>query len=568
MKPIRTLKLGELLVNAGAISPANLQAALGEQKVSHMRLGEVLIKNGYLTEMHLAEALSAQLGIPFISLVKERPNQNALSMIPENVAVRLNIIPLSLTYDGRITVVMSDPMDTLAIDEICMLTNREVDIRIATASDINKALSTYYRVQSSVEDAVQDVMKQSANISGSTQIMSSTVAQDIATVNSDDAPVVRLVNSILEQSVKEKASDIHIEPSDSTTSVRMRIDGTLFLTTEIPKNLHMPLIARIKILAGMDIAEKRRPQDGRILIKVSGKKMDMRVSTLPSIFGEKAVLRLLDQDNEHIGIEKLGFDHDQAEKLKQVVTAPHGIILVTGPTGSGKSTTLYSLLELINKPEVNIITIEDPVEYTIAGITQIQVNEKIDVTFGSALRSILRQDPDKLMVGEIRDQETAHLAVRVALTGHLVLSTLHTNDAPASINRLVDMGVPNFLIASSLRCIVAQRLVRKLCNNCKKEIEVTEEMSRDINIPAGSKIYSPAGCASCRFTGHSGRTVIAELMVIDPTLREMINNARPQQEIKDYAVNNGMSTLRDVAMKKVLDGTISVEEMLITTMFD
>lgn len=568
MKPIRTLKLGELLVNAGAISPANLQAALGEQKVSHMRLGEVLIKNGYLTEMHLAEALSAQLEIPFISLVKERPNQNALSMIPENVAARLNVIPLSLTYDGRITVAMSDPMDTLAIDEINMLTNREVDIRIATASDINKALSSYYRVQSSVEDAVQDVMKQTANISGSTQIMSQMAPQDIATVNTDDAPVVRLVNSILEQSVKEKASDIHIEPSDSTTSVRMRIDGMLFLTTEIPKNLHMPLIARIKILAGMDIAEKRRPQDGRILIKVSGKKMDMRVSTLPSIFGEKAVLRLLDQDNERIGIEKLGFEHDQAEKLKQVITAPHGIILVTGPTGSGKSTTLYSLLELINKPEVNIITIEDPVEYTIAGITQIQVNEKIDVTFGSALRSILRQDPDKLMVGEIRDQETAHLAVRVALTGHLVLSTLHTNDAPASINRLVDMGVPNFLIASSLRCIVAQRLVRKLCNNCKKEIEVTEEMSADINIPAGTKIFSPVGCASCRFTGHSGRTVIAELMVIDPNLRELINNARPQQEIKDYAVKNGMSTLRDVAMKKVLDGTISVEEMLITTMFD
>lgn len=568
MKPIRTLKLGELLVNAGAISPANLQAALGEQKVSHMRLGEVLIKNGYLTEMHLAEALSAQLDIPFISLVKERPNQNALSMIPENVAARLNVIPLSLTYDGRITVAMSDPMDTLAIDEINMLTNREVDIRIATASDINKALSTYYRVQSSVEDAVQDVMKQTASISGTTPIMSQMAPQDIATVNTEDAPVVRLVNSILEQSVKEKASDIHIEPTDSTTNVRMRIDGTLFLTTEIPKNLHAPLIARIKILSGMDIAEKRRPQDGRILIKVGGKKMDMRVSTLPSIFGEKAVLRLLDQDNEHIGIEKLGFEHDQAEKLRQVITAPHGIILVTGPTGSGKSTTLYSLLELINKPEVNIITIEDPVEYTIPGLTQVQINEKIDVTFGSALRSILRQDPDKLMVGEIRDQETAHLAVRVALTGHLVLSTLHTNDAPASINRLVDMGIPNFLIASSIRCIVAQRLVRKLCPNCKKEMNVTQEMAKEIKMPEGAKIYAPVGCASCRFTGYSGRTVIGEIMVIDTELRDMINNARPQHEIKDYAVNNGMETLRDIARKKVLDGTISVEEMLITTMFD
>ena len=568
MKPIKTLKLGELLVNAGAISAANLQAALGEQKISHMRLGEVLIKNGYLTEMHLAEALSAQLEIPFISLLKERPNQNALSMIPENVAVRLNIIPLSLTYDGRITVAMSDPMDTLAIDEISMLTNREVDIRIATGSDINKALSSYYRVQSSVDEAVQDVNRQTASISGSTQIMSQSTPTDVSTVNSEDAPVVRLVNSILEQSVKEKASDIHIEPSDSTTKVRMRMDGTLFSTTEIPKNLHMPLLARIKILAGIDIAEKRRPQDGRILIKVSGKKMDIRVSTLPTVFGEKAVLRLLAQDNEHVGIENLGFNHEQAEELKQLVTVPNGIILVTGPTGSGKSTTLYSLLALINTPEVNIITIEDPVEYTVAGVTQVQVNEKIDLTFGSVLRSILRQDPDKLMVGEIRDPETAHLAVRVALTGHLVLSTLHTNDAAASINRLVDMGVPNFLLASSLRGIIAQRLVRKLCDKCKKESEVTEQMSHEIQLPQGTKIFSPVGCPSCRFTGYSGRTVIAELMIIDPTLREMINKASPQQEIKDQAIKNGMATLRDIATIKVLDGTISAEEMLLTTMFD
>ena len=321
-------------------------------------------------------------------------------------------------------------------------------------------------------------------------------------------------------------------------------------------------------MAGIDIAEKRRPQDGRILIKVSGKKMDIRVSTLPTVFGEKAVLRLLAQDNEHVGIENLGFNHEQAEELKQLVTVPNGIILVTGPTGSGKSTTLYSLLALINTPEVNIITIEDPVEYTVAGVTQVQVNEKIDLTFGSVLRSILRQDPDKLMVGEIRDPETAHLAVRVALTGHLVLSTLHTNDAAASINRLVDMGVPNFLLASSLRGIIAQRLVRKLCDKCKKESEVTEQMSHEIQLPQGTKIFSPVGCPSCRFTGYSGRTVIAELMIIDPTLREMINKASPQQEIKDQAIKNGMATLRDIATIKVLDGTISAEEMLLTTMFD
>ncbi|MEG1799092.1 MAG: GspE/PulE family protein, partial [Synergistaceae bacterium] len=362
---------------------------------------------------------------------------------------RLNVIPLELPDSIHISVAMSDPMDALAVDEIRMLTRRDVDIKVATASDISKALSNYYRVQTSVHEAMADIMKQEKNIGGDTVTISPSMAQDVSTIATDDAPVVKLVNSILEQGVREKASDIHIEPSDGVTRVRLRIDGVLFTSLEIPKNLHLPLIARIKILSGMDIAEKRRPQDGRILIKVSQKRIDLRVSTLPSMFGEKAVLRLLDQSNENVGIEKLGFEHELVASLNAAIASSHGIFLVTGPTGSGKSTTLYSLLEIINNPGVNIITLEDPVEFTIPGITQIQINEKIGLTFGSTLRAILRQDPDKLMVGEIRDTETAHLAVRVALTGHLVLSTLHTNDAPTAINRLVDMGVPNFLLASS-----------------------------------------------------------------------------------------------------------------------
>lgn len=568
IKPIKTMRLGELLINAGAITPANLQSALGEQKVSQMRLGEVLIKNGYLTELHLAEALSEQLEIPFVSLVKVRPDSRALSLIPENVATRLNAIPLELTQDGRLIVAMSDPMDALAIDEIRILTNKNIDVRVATSTDINKALASCYRVQTSVQDAMQDIMKQESALGGGDVVtISATTAQDVTTIT-DDAPVIRLVNSILEQAVREKASDIHIEPSDGVTKVRMRIDGTLFSTTEIPKNLHLPLVSRIKILSGMDIGEKRRPQDGRILIKVSGRKIDLRVSTLPSIFGEKAVLRLLDQDNENVGIEKLGFEPEQVETLREAMRASHGIFLITGPTGSGKSTTMYSLLEIINSPDVNIITVEDPVEYTIAGITQIQINEKIGLTFGATLRSILRQDPDKLMVGEIRDTETAHLAVRVALTGHLVLSTLHTNDAPTSINRLVDMGVPNFLLASSIRGIVAQRLVRKLCPNCKKPATVSDKIAKDYGLPPGTMIYEPAGCAGCRFTGYSGRTVISELMMIDPALRDMINNAAPLHELRDYARKHGMKTLRESALKKVLDGITSVEEMLTTTMFD
>ena len=568
-KPVRVMRLGELLINAGVITKANLEAALGEHKVSQMRLGEVLIKNGYLTELHLAEALCEQLELPFVSLIKTRPQQEALALIPENVAVRLNVIPIDIPDNQHIDLAMSDPMDALAIDEIRMLTRRDVDIKVATASDISKALSNYYRVQTSVHEAMADIMKQERSVTlGDSVTISTSTAQDVSTIGTDDAPVVKLVNSILEQAVREKASDIHIEPSDGVTRVRLRIDGTLFSNLEIPKNLHLPLIARIKILSGMDIAEKRRPQDGRILIKVSEKRIDLRVSTIPSMFGEKAVLRLLDQNSENVGIEKLGFEHELVSDLNNAIRSSHGIFLVTGPTGSGKSTTLYSLLEIINNPGVNIITLEDPVEFTIPGITQIQINEKIGVTFGSTLRAILRQDPDKLMVGEIRDTETAHLAVRVALTGHLVLSTLHTNDAPTAINRLVDMGVPNFLLASSLRGILAQRLVRKLCPNCKREHLLPDLAASEIGLPQGTKVYEPVGCPSCRFTGYSGRTVVSEFILIDSKLRDMINNAAPEHEIREYARKNGMKTLRESAIKKVLDGITSVEEMLCTTMID
>lgn len=567
-KPLKIMRLGELLINAGAITKANLEAALGEQKVSQMRLGEVLIKNGYLTELHLAEALSEQLELPFVSLIKTRPHQEALAAVPENVATRLNVIPMELPDSIHISVAMSDPMDALAIDEIRMLTRRDVDIKVATASDISKALSSYYRVQTSVHEAMADIMKQEKSIGGDTVTISPSAAQDVSTVATDDAPVVKLVNSILEQAVREKASDIHIEPSDGVTRVRLRIDGVLFTNLEIPKNLHLPLIARIKILSGMDIAEKRRPQDGRILIRVSSKRIDLRVSTLPSMFGEKAVLRLLDQSNENVGIEKLGFEHELVASLNATISSSHGIFLVTGPTGSGKSTTLYSLLEIINNPGVNIITLEDPVEFTIPGLTQIQINEKIGLTFGSTLRAILRQDPDKLMVGEIRDTDTAHLAVRVALTGHLVLSTLHTNDAPTAINRLVDMGVPNFLLASSLRGILAQRLVRKLCPNCKREHVIPDVTAKEIGVPLGTCAYEPVGCPSCRFTGYSGRTVISEMMLIDSTLRDIINNASSEHEIRAYARKNGMKTLRESARGKVLAGITSVEEMLCTTMID
>jgi type IV pilus assembly protein PilB len=567
-KQIRYVPLGELLINAGAITPANLQAALNEQKASQMRLGEILIKNGYLTEVNLAEALSEQLGLPFISLLNLRPMPEAISLVPENVAERLNVQPLSIAPDGKLVVAMSDPLDAFAVDELRMLANREIEIKVTTASEVRKAITGFYKMQTSLQDAMADIQRHENSLGADVITISPTTAQDVASVSANDAPVIRLVNTILEQAVREKASDIHIEPSEAETKVRLRIDGSLFNSTDIPRNLHAPLIARIKILSEMDISEKRRPQDGRILIMVSGKKIDLRVSTLPSVNGEKAVLRLLVQDSEHVGIDKLGFDEQQLKLLRHAIGAAHGILLITGPTGSGKSTTLYSLLEIINRPEDNIITIEDPVEYTMKGLTQVQINEKIGYTFGSALRSILRQDPDIIMVGEMRDTETAHLAVRAALTGHLVLSTLHTNDAPSSINRLVDMGVPNFLLASSIRAIAGQRLVRKLCPNCKKESEVSEEVSKEVGIPAGTKSYLPVGCPGCRFTGYSGRTVISEVMMIDPVLREMISRGTQTHDLREYARQHGMTTMRESAYKKVIDGVTSIEEMLMATMFD
>jgi len=565
---IRSVPLGELLINAGVVTPENLQAALTEQKVSQMRLGEILIKNGCLTEVQLSEAISNQLDVPFVSLVNISPQQDAISLVSETTAERLNVMPLSIAPDGKLVVAMSDPLNTFAVDSLRMILGREVEIQVATSSDIRKAITSFYKMQTSLKDAMADIRRQENSLGQGLVTISSTSPQNVTDISADDAPVIRLVNTILEQAVREKASDIHIEPLESGTRVRLRIDGTLFKTTDIPQNLHPPLIARIKILSEMNIAEKRRPQDGRILIMVAGQKIDLRVSTLPSINGEKAVLRLLVQDSQYVGIDKLGFDEQQINYFRTSVTAAHGIVLVTGPTGSGKSTTLYSLLEIINKPETNIITVEDPVEYTMNGINQIQINEKIGFTFGVALRSILRQDPDKIMVGEIRDTETAHLAVRAALTGHLVLSTLHTNDAPSSINRLVDMGVPNFLLASSIRAIAGQRLVRKLCPQCKKEFEFNEEIAKQIGAPVGTKAFLPVGCPACRFTGYKGRTIIAEVMMIDNELREMISKAAQTHEIREYARSRGMTTLRESALKKVKAGITSVEELLLATMFD
>ncbi len=556
----RHLKLGDLLVDAGAIPKNTLDAALEEQKISKMRLGEILIKNGWLTERQLAEALSRQLKLPLVSLARYRPTREAIRIIPEPVAQRLEIVPLAILASGKIAIAMADPLNVIAVDELRMITNTEFEINVATASDVRRALLNFYKVQTSLDDAITEVASSEDEFARA--IVSAGTAQDVSGVAADDAPVVRLVSNILEQAVKEGASDVHVEVYEKAAKVRFRVDGALFESFEYPSNLHPAVTSRLKIIANMDISERRKPQDGRILIKIADRRIDLRVNSLPSIYGEKVVMRLLDQGQSKVGLGNLGLFEDDVAQLQKIIKAPHGIFLITGPTGSGKSTSLYSLLEIINTPDVNVITVEDPVEYTMPGITQVQVNEKAGLTFTEALRSILRQDPDKCMVGEIRDYPTAELAIRAALTGHLVLSTLHTNDAPSSIIRLTDMGIPPYLLSSSIVGIVAQRLLRRLCHMCKKEYVLDAAVAQAIGATAGEKAYAPVGCDACRGTGYKGRVAIVEIMQMDEDLRRMVGDNAPIPDIRATARSKGMRLLAESALRNVRAGTSSVDELL------
>lgn len=492
-----------------------------------------------------------------VSVLFERPEPQALALVPEKVARRLGVMPLRIA-GNTLTVVSPDPADALAFDELRVLTGMDIEVLTDTGPQIAEAISRHYRMAASVRDALSDFSSQPARTGGAGYLHD----EEDLSLSADAPPVVRLFCDILEQAAGDRASDVHVEPRRDCTVVRMRIDGRLCESLRISSRLHPALTTRIKITSGMDIAEKRKPQDGRTLVTHGGRRIDMRVSSVPSVFGEKIVLRLLDQGGESIGIEGLGFDLGQRDFLVGAAKMGGGMFLITGPTGSGKSTTLYSLLELMNEPEVNIVTIEDPVEYTIDGITQIQVNEKSGVTFPSVLRSVLRQDPDKLMIGEIRDAETAALAVRAAMTGHTVLSTLHTNDAASAVGRLVDIGIAPFLLASSLRGVVAQRLVRKLCAHCKREARQPQVAEPLLPLPAGSVTYEAAGCSRCRYTGYSGRTVVAEVMAVDSGLSEMIMRGAHAGEYIKHARGRGMKSMLESAAEKVSAGITSVGEAL------
>lgn len=546
--------LGELPVKAEAIAERGPKEALGEQRVSGLRLLGIPLEDGHITETELAQTLSAQLGLPLVSLSRLRPTSEALNLLPEAAAKRLEVVPLSV-MDNRIVVATAEPLDVLALDEIRMLTGMEVEVNIATASDIRRALASLYSVQGRIEEAMAEVAQ--------TRVREPERKEE---ASATDAPVIRLVNNIIEQAVREEASDIHIEPFERSTRVRFRVDGTLFDSADFSKDLHPAVVSRVKIMANMDIAEKRRPQDGRILIKTDGRRVDLRVSTLPTINGEKVAIRVLDPAAAKVGLELLGLEDDEKGLIDDIIAVPYGLALVTGPTGSGKSTTLYSILEVVNMPDVNVVTVEDPVEYTIQGVSQVQINEKAGLTFSDTLRAILRQDPDKIMVGEIRDAETAALAIRAALTGHLVLSTLHTNDAPSSLIRLVDMGIQPFLVASSVVAVIAQRLVRKLCEACKESYTLSPELSKGLGLPDGAVVYKPVGCDLCRGTGYKRRTGIFEIMMMNDEVRNLFLTAAPLSELKEAAKRGGMRPLRDAAMRKVMKGITSLEEALEATM--
>jgi len=541
-------RLGDLIVEAGLITEEQLQDTLKE-KPQNQKLGEALLQRGYITEQQLIEVLEAQLGIPHLSLYGYPFEKNLFSLIPKEAAVRNLVVPLRVEGD-KLLVAMADPMDFFAIDDLRLSTGFQIETVIATKDDIIRSINKFYEIEDEFEELT--INKKQGD----------TGEQESLT--DESSPIVKLVNQILLSAVSQKASDIHIDPHETKLVIRYRVDGLLRVERSLPKHMQNMLIARIKIMANLDITEHRVPQDGRIKMKIEYFPIDLRLSTLPTVYGEKIVMRILDLTNALTELEKLSFNKINLKRFNSLIEKPNGILLITGPTGSGKSSTLYAALNKLNSETVNIITVEDPVEYQLEGISQIQVNPNVNMTFAAGLRAILRQDPDIVMVGEIRDRETAETAVRASLTGHLVLSTLHTNDAISSVNRLIDMGVEPFLVATALTGVVAQRLVRRVCRDCGEAVEPSE---REIEIFAKrglkiEKVVRGKGCASCNMTGYKGRIAIQEVLVITDDIRRLIMNGEPVSQLRKLAIQNKTIFLIDDGLLKVKQGLTTTEEVL------
>ncbi|UZJ81058.1 GspE/PulE family protein [Fictibacillus sp. KU28468] len=542
-------RLGDILVDAGLLSEEQLMQTLKE-KIKSQKLGDALIERGYITEQQLIEVLEFQLGIPHISLFRYPIEEPIVSIVPGDVAKRYQLIPLKKEGD-KLLVAMADPMDFTAIDDLRLSTGFQIERAIATKDDILKAHNKFYNMDESMSE-LMDLLPQGSVLSDESRIME------------EDSPIVKLVNQIILQAVLQKASDIHFDPQETKLAVRYRLDGMLKTDRNLPKHMQNMLTARIKIMANLNITESRLPQDGRIKMNAEMHPVDLRVSTLPTIYGEKIVLRILDLGSSLNNLDNLGFNKLNYQRFTQLIEQPNGIVLITGPTGSGKSSTLYAALNRLNDEESNIVTVEDPVEYQLEGINQIQVNSNVGLTFANGLRAILRQDPDVVMVGEIRDTETAEIAVRASLTGHLVLSTIHTNDSIGTIARLTDMGVEPFLVAASLSGIVAQRLVRRVCRDCQKQYKATER-EKEIFSKRGMKIEVVTrgkGCGTCNMTGYKGRLAIHEILVVDEHIRQLIMNNRPMLEVREYALKSGTIFLIDDGLLKVKKGLTTTEEIL------
>lgn len=551
--------LAESLVEIGLLTKDEVKKAQEEEKKTGQPLRKVIVQKGLISEEDLVSFMASSMNLPHIELENYIIDPKIIELIPENLARKHQIIPL-LKIGNSITCAMFDPLNLFAIDELRNKTGYDIEPAVAAEKEIRHALDEYYGAKGTVEDIITAIDKERLGLKEGEELDLKKL-QEI----SGEPPVVRLVNLIIMQAVKDRASDIHIEPEEEILKVRYRVDGILRDRPSVPKYLQSAVTSRVKILSNLNIAERRAPQDGRFQMKMEASQIDIRVSVVPTVYGENVVMRLLDRASAILSLTELGFSKDALEKYERFIKRPYGIILVTGPTGSGKTTTLYASLNVINSEERNILTIEDPVEYHLAGIRQMQVNPKAGVTFANGLRSILRQDPDIIMVGEIRDRETAEIAIQAALTGHLVFSTLHTNDAPGAITRLIDMGIEPFLISSSIVGILAQRLARTICRDCKEEYAPSQEDLKDIGMDKEAskiKFYRGKGCPKCMHTGYKGRIGIFELMAIDDEIHNLIVARAPREDIRKKAQSSGMVNLKDDGIQKIRESLVTIEEVL------
>ncbi|MEE9171702.1 MAG: type IV-A pilus assembly ATPase PilB [candidate division NC10 bacterium] len=558
-------RLGEMLVRSKLITEDQLRKALAQQSSGGGRLGSNLVKLGYLTEDDITSFLSKQYGVPSINLAHFEIDQSVIKLVPAEIAQKHGVIPIN-RKGNVLTVGMADPSNIFAIDDIKFLSGFKVEPVVAAESSIKNAINKHY----DSAGLVQDIMKgfDDREVSTVEEVDEGPEVGDLQRAT-EDAPVVKLVNLLLSDAIKKGASDIHIEPYEKSFRVRYRIDGVLYDVMQPPMKLRAAVISRVKIMAQLDIAERRLPQDGRIKIKMGQKEIDFRVATLPTLFGEKVVLRLLDKSNLALELAALGFESQTQQAFEKAILSPYGMVLVTGPTGSGKTTTLYTALHRLNTTETNIMTAEDPVEFNLPGVNQVQMKAEIGLNFAVALRSFLRQDPDIIMVGEIRDYETAEIAIKAALTGHLVLSTLHTNDAPSTVSRMINMGVEPFLVAASTNMVVAQRLARKICNSCKEEITVPRQALVDVGLTLEEAktltCYQGKGCMECNDTGYRGRIALYEVMTITDDTKNAILQGASASELKELARKDGMRTLREAGLQKIRDGFTTIPEIMRVT---